>query len=552
MLMRQLASEVLVWLLLPGVMLGQAFSTSGHIIDAHSGSALARATVSLEPVEGTQPDGPAIDMVTGQDGSFHFTGLRAGKYRLSAARRGYLTSNFDQHGSFFAAVVLGAGEPSATGIRFAMLPYATITGRVLDSSGDPVQSASISLFMHGFDGTGAVRTARTTSLRDGDPTYEFDSLAPGTYYVAVSAQPWIAQGAGQSEENSPLDVAYPVTFFENGDSSATAEPIQLHYGDTAQVNVTLGAVHAVHLQIPLQGGGGINNTLNKPAFDGTLSNPGTSFFNRGKDGGTGSLSIAVAPGVYELGSQPGTTVDLTQSKTLPVPPQPVPPQPATPVTLTGKLAMSDGSALPAGLQLRMIPAAGAGFARAGGFSQRGVIPGNGFQGRPQQTIEAALAQDGSFHAEAISPGEYRLNLNTNLKVTGMAASGATVTKNLVVQVGTDPVILAGTIAHFNSTVSGRVVDSHGTPEAGVMVLLIPHDPGMAMFYGQDESDSNGTWSIGGLAAGEYHAVAIRDGWDLAWKQPEVTAHYISASGITIMAPESGVIALPRDLPAQMR
>jgi len=546
MRMRRLASA---WLLLPGIMLGQVFSASGHIVDAHSGSPLARATVSLEPVEEAQPSSPAADVTTGPDGSFQFTGLRAGKYRLSAARRGYLTSNFDQHGDFFAAVVLGADKSPATGIRFTMLPYATITGRVLDNSGDPVRSANISLFAHGFDGTGAIRMAKTTFLREGDPTYEFDSLAPGTYYVAVSARPWIAEGAGQAEENGPLDVAYPITFFENGDSSTTAEPIQLHYGDTAQVNVTLQAVRAVHVQVPLQGGGGgsVNTALSKPAFDGRLSTfPGISFFDHGKGGGANSADIAVAPGLYELGSQPGTTVDLTQSKTLSAPPPP-----AAAVTLTGKLAMADGSTLPSGLQLRIIPAGEAGFARSGFLRGRGNR-GGGFGGQPLQTTEPVLAKDGSFHAEAIPAGEYQLSLNTNFKVTGVATRGATVTKSLAVQVGTDPVILAATIAPFNSTVSGRVVDSQGTPEAGVMVILVPHDSEAKTLYGQDESDSDGTWSIPGLAAGEYRAVAIHNGWDLAWKQPEVMARYLNTGSVTIKAPANGTITLSRDLVVKAR
>ncbi len=534
----------LVWigLLLPtSIVLGQTFSTDGRIVDAHNGNPIARATVSLEPVEGAQPGSPAADITTGLDGSFHFTGLHAGKYRLRAARRGYLTGNFDQHGDFFAAVVVGAGKPPATGIRFTMLPYATITGRVLDSSGDPVQSANVSLFMHGLDGTGAVHMMRTTFLREGDPTYEFDSLAPGTYYVAVSARPWIAEGAGQSEGNGPLDVAYPITFFENGDSSAAAEPIQLHYGDTAQVNVTLGAVHAVHVQIPLQGGNSVNTALNKPAFDSLLSTyPGVSFLDR-ISGGGGTADIAVAPGVYELGSRPGTAVDLTQSKTLPALSQP-----AAPVELTGKLAMADGSALPTGLRLRMIPSEEAGSTRIGFSGRQGR-----FGGRPQQAVETAPASDGSFHT-VVSGGEYQLDLGADLKVTGVAASGASVTKGHAVQVGMDPVVLAATVTRFKSTVSGRVINSQGTPEAGVMIVLIPENRNMENFYGQDESDSDGTWSINGLAAGEYKAVAIRDGWDLSWKQPEIMSRYLNAAAITVKVPDNGTVTLPRDLPAQNR
>ncbi len=539
-------------LLIPaGMALGQGFAVAGRVVDAQTGTALARVTVSIDPVEGLQagtppPASPPADITTSADGGFRFAGLPPGKYRLSAARRGYLSANYEEHGNFFAAVILRPDGPPAAQIRFKLLPLASITGRVLDGSGDPVTSAMVSLFAPGYDGTGAVRMVGSTPLREGDATYEFNALAPGTYYVAVSAQPWFAVNQGsENGPSSPLDVAYPITFYPNSDLAANAEPISLRSGETAQISLTLQAVHAVHLEIRTQGNG-VNTSISKPAFDGLLqSYPGAAFFHNSRDGGN-IVDIAVAPGIYELGSRPGVPFDLAQSRTLSTAVPAV-----APVAVTGKVAMVNGSVLPPDLTLQLVPTGADSPGQVG--ARRGR---NGFRGRQAQPVELPMQSDGSFRADAVPAGTYRLSLgatfNDRLKITGAAASGAIVSPRLTLELGTEPVILAATVVRSSSTISGRVVDAHGMPEAGAMVILVPRDVKAETLYVQQESDSDGTWVAYGLAAGEYRAVAIRNGWDLAWKEPDVLARYLAEAGIAITALENSVTALPRDLVAQAR
>ena len=42
-------------------------------------------------------------------GKFEFNGLAAGKYSLVGAKRGFVTSAYDQHDQFSTAIVTGAG-----------------------------------------------------------------------------------------------------------------------------------------------------------------------------------------------------------------------------------------------------------------------------------------------------------------------------------------------------------------------------------------------------------------------------------------------------------
>jgi hypothetical protein len=59
-----------------------------------------------------------------------------------------------------------------------------------------------------------------------------------------------------------------------------------------------------------------------------------------------------------------------------------------------------------------------------------------------------------------------------------------------------------------------------------MVVLVPKDvEGNRDLFRRDQSDLDGTFSLGDVAPGSYTLVAIENGWDLDWSQPGVIAVY---------------------------
>jgi hypothetical protein len=84
-----------------------------------------------------------------------------------------------------------------------------------------------------------------------------------------------------------------------------------------------------------------------------------------------------------------------------------------------------------------------------------------------------------------------------------------------------------------------------------MVLLASADSKLPGLTRQEESNSDGSWSIRDLPAGAYRVLAIRDGWDLAWKTPAVLAPYLTSS-ISAQVPAEGELALKQPVPAQDR
>ena len=59
-----------------------------------------------------------------------------------------------------------------------------------------------------------------------------------------------------------------------------------------------------------------------------------------------------------------------------------------------------------------------------------------------------------------------------------------------------------------------------------MIVMVPKDPeSNGELFRRDQSDLDGSFSLGTVIPFEYTIVAIENGWDLNWSQPGVIAHY---------------------------
>ena len=169
-------------------------------------------------------------MITSEDGKYEFSGLPAGKYSLSGAKRGFISGSYDQHDQFSTAIVTGAGLDTET-LVLRLAPDAVIAGKVLDEAGDPVRHATVTLYYDdhssGVDQIRQFRSAQTDDLGE----YELTPLRPGAYFLSASGKPWYAvhppsepgysESDGQAEAaravDRSLDVAYPVTYYPDVD-----------------------------------------------------------------------------------------------------------------------------------------------------------------------------------------------------------------------------------------------------------------------------------------------------------------------------------------------
>jgi hypothetical protein len=86
--------------------------------------------------------------------------------------------------------------------------------------------------------------------------------------------------------------------------------------------------------------------------------------------------------------------------------------------------------------------------------------------------------------------------------------------------------LSVTLSQGAGRIDGTVLrDGKGLSQA--MVVLVPQSlEGNLDLFRRDQSDSDGTFSLYQVLPGRYTVVAIENGWDLDWQNPDVLRPYL--------------------------
>lgn len=178
----------------PGAAIG------GTVVDALTRRPIAGARIAVAESPGsgvTASSEPAASARTDARGKFSAAGLLPGDYEVSAARSGYLPATLPR----VAATARSAGAAAV-----ALVPAASISGRVVDAQGKPIVGASVALEAPRagrgrFGGGGpAFRAPRgETSTRTGpEGTFRLDGLA-----AIPSGVPLTASHAGFAPAERP-------------------------------------------------------------------------------------------------------------------------------------------------------------------------------------------------------------------------------------------------------------------------------------------------------------------------------------------------------------
>lgn len=515
------------------------FRISGTIVDAVSGQRLAGAQVGITAP--AIPD-PARIVASGEGGAFAFENLAPGKYVLSARRRGYVPQMYQQHELFSTAVVVGPGLNSEN-LRFELRPGASISGDVTDDAGDPVRGASVMLFRQNiFNGIRQTHMMRQVGTDD-EGHYRFWHLMPGTYFVGVSAQPWYAQhqtrrrpvyAARQNtaaasetsdlalavdsetididravEQNQGLDVAYPLTFFSNARELAGAAALTLHPGDAEVADLRLQAVQALHVLVKT----GVNANMNVQVMQ-SLAEGATVPV------GTGSMTVG--PGMVEvMGVPPGRiNVDVSgnspkgsemthrsQSVQLSSDTEIDTTESGSDVLVSGVLRVDDGSAVPQPAHLRL----------------RNTATGEAFD------AEVAATGEFSFKNSPVGTGSYELMIveGQGLYIKSLA-SPQVKTSGRSFQIASAQDVSVTILASKGSGKINGVALKDGKPAEGVMIVLAAEDlHGNPALFRRDQSDSDGTFTLNSVVSGRYTLMALENGWDLEWGNPDVLQRYVA-------------------------
>ena len=165
----------------------------GTVVDSVSGLPIPRANVSLRGIKQMR-----FGATSGADGTFSFTGLPAGTYSVRANKIAYVANNSPGEG----IVTLKAGDVKP-GVEVRLIPTGSITGRVLDSDGEPIEGAHVQT--EGTQGEAEETTDENGRFRVG-------GLAPGPYRVHVQ-QDYFMGGRPEIRSDGTAEVHNASTYY---------------------------------------------------------------------------------------------------------------------------------------------------------------------------------------------------------------------------------------------------------------------------------------------------------------------------------------------------
>jgi hypothetical protein len=275
-------------------------TVTGSVTDSVTGQPIRRALVDLA---GGHP------VLT--DDSGHFT--------VENVLDGRQVARYQKPG-FFSPEQIGF-NPSQINVRTDMqpvhlelIPYGSISGRVLSQAGEPVENMLIQLIGQLVDSGRKLFTLNSQVVTDEDGSYQFGNLGPGVYWVrmAFHSVPPADRKISDPGKLLPREV-YSTQYHPGGTTLSTAQGITIQAGGHEEADFTAVAVPGYLLR-------GTVSSLSQGTFISLMDPEGIQTINQVPvDPGTGQWTFGpVAQGTwtvsakdYPSGSQGETTVTVS-------------------------------------------------------------------------------------------------------------------------------------------------------------------------------------------------------------------------------------------------
>jgi protocatechuate 3,4-dioxygenase beta subunit len=519
---------------------------------------------------------------TDDQGKFQFKDVDEGPYRIIAARNGFARMEYGQRTFNRPGTVLNvrAGQP-VTDISFRLSPASTISGRVLDSLGEPLPGVTVQALRSTYDATGRrtlqpVGSARTNDLGE----YRIYWINPGRYVVSANAarstldlitssasqaaaqaqNPAQAQQAQQAaalfgagaNPNEVSDPGFGLTYYPGTNEAARALGLDLQPGGEMRgVDFTLIRTQRVRIT-----GTVIDTTTGRPPQnaavsvaprDAAASSPLDALLGLDPSGGnrynpaTGEFVVAnVAIGSYWLQV-------IAQGQASPPPgTQDTPPttqealnainsinSARIPVDVVGSditnltLNVGPGMTVAGRIQIEGAQAANSTDLQRIGVQLQSASGGGNILALLQNGQVRATA-DGTFSIPRITAGDYKLvvsGLGPNLYLKSArlgqadALNGVTIAEPLS---GSLEIALRPNPGQ----VSGNVVDATLKPIAGVQAVLVPDQARDRQdLYRTAVTDQDGHFTFRGITPADYRIFAWEDIEPFAYFDPAVVKQY---------------------------
>jgi protocatechuate 3,4-dioxygenase beta subunit len=505
-----------------------SFTVTGHVLQDPGGQPLRKVDVQLNPRNGQSSD--TYSATTDAEGKFQIENVVPGGYGVTLDRLGFVQPG---HRSRLGSPLDLKSKDDAKDIVLHMQAAAVITGKIVDSDGDPIRGVNVQATRAGS------RNPRDSHDMAYDNTndlgeYRVAGLRPGPYLVSATAAGNLPAFKSKTKDPAAGEITYIPTYYPGTADKSQAVPIDLHPGDETPISFTLltsptfvvrGTVAkppgAKFAQIMLRSS---ENPEMRPGGQEPLREDGVFEFRGLLPGRYSALLMVVDLSAL----QKGQTNNAPQMQVVPL-------SPGFEITNTSL----EG--------LHLVPEA-AGQIRGQFRIDKGqkidwsqlvvmLTPIDSFSAQfSVASLQAGLTvsrvkSDGSFEMKTVPGGTYRLAITSN---SNNLQDYFTKAVNLDGKdVGDSGFVVSGgnyslevVVSAAGATIEGKVVDAKGQPVPGATVVGAPNGESRKRFdlYGQETTDPQGHFTLRGLNPGEYTVMAWEDLEDNP-RDPEVVKLY---------------------------
>ncbi len=196
------------------------------VVNAVTGEGVSKAKVDVYA-------GQALSVFSGPDGHFEMENVPEGQWQMMARKPGYFSDQEMSRG-FFSPKMFRVTE-SGSDITLKLMPAATITGHVMDESGEPLEAAQVEVIAGAIENGRRTWQPRSGAQTDESGEYSMSSLIPGDYYVRVKrVNEAVARQPGQA-----YDEVYEGCYYPGAPTQEQAAVLHVAGGQQAQADFTL-------------------------------------------------------------------------------------------------------------------------------------------------------------------------------------------------------------------------------------------------------------------------------------------------------------------------
>jgi hypothetical protein len=219
-------------------------SIKGTVVDSVTHQPVREAGVSLASNPHSQ-----VYQVTDAAGTFEIDNLQPGRYSLDVEHREYPQGRS-------GSIAIKTGEQAAP-IIVELVPFAAVSGRVLDEDSDPLAACSVHLqsARPPHQEVIAKQDFREVLGSSADGEYRLERVPAGKYILRAQCEAPVFEPRPLSAGPDPLPTsAYPPEFYPGASAAELAEAIELAPGqERSGINFRMRPSHVTHIHVRLSG-----------------------------------------------------------------------------------------------------------------------------------------------------------------------------------------------------------------------------------------------------------------------------------------------------------